>query len=107
MMRKAETSTARPSQSPTPTSSASEQTEAASNPTPAPQSSQDQPSISMSSFKELDDVQRAVVIDEVTSEVNASAANGEGQSSIDDIAKRVLDILRTKLRLERERNRKF
>jgi len=69
----------------------------------------DMPSISRSVNGESESqVQRAITIDEVSSSVGGGQPTAEGaESSIDDVAHRVLDLLRNKLRLERERNRKF
>jgi len=105
MMRKAELSTARSSENTASGQSSSESESSDSN--PSSQSSQEMPSISSMGYRDLDAVQRAVVIDEMSSEVDSALAAGGGEASINDIAKRVMDILRTKLRLERERNRKF
>jgi len=109
MMRKAETSTARPTPPPTPVEPTPEPTSmnpAANNGVP---SFGDMPSISRSVNGESESqVQRAITIDEVSSSVGGGQPTAEGaESSIDDVAHRVLDLLRNKLRLERERNRKF
>jgi hypothetical protein len=113
MMRKAEASTARPSE---PTQSAAQASESASesaatNTVSSSGSFEPLPSISTNfSSRDMEDVQRAVIVDEVSSEVNESGPGNQGgntEEAIDNIAHRVLDMIRARLRLERERNRKF
>jgi hypothetical protein len=56
-------------------------------------------------------IQRAVVVDEVSSQVEPETTGGSEaeniESTIDTLAHRVFDVLRNKLRHERDRNRKF
>jgi hypothetical protein len=71
------------------------------------------PAIAWSASPNRDTVQRAVTVNEVTSDVSANSSgtdsnSGENNaSSVEQVAQQVLEMLRKRLRLERERNRKF